>query len=512
MAGEGAATWLQCCRAFGEREGVAHALLEVLAAFRSPDPRGGPPPPPEAVFEGSFEQLEARVLARDPFAEVEGALSGEVDGEQARMFGRRLASVDGALARGGDASSRVLRVGLRVRLAGMLDSSRAGARALRMRALADFYYSQLGRHLHLRRAGGGPSLARLVEGLSWRSVVPGLSYAQLRGPSAQGPVHINLLRAEPERVRVEAHDCRGALEQGQDFLAQAAQLGAAAAVSGGFFLYSEPDIEAPSARFDPVGLLLSRGQLLSPPVFRRGAVLVDEQGRIEIGALGPEALEIELGGARLSGASMVTRAQARRGPDRASVAVVGREVVACGESLAVPLNGFVLPLPPGLARAVRLGDQLRYGPLIGAGGTRLRCAVAGGPLLRVDDQPRLDMRGEDFWGTAPPVTFSQDETGDRNLLPRLAAGRDPQGALLLAAVDGRDFERALGMSLGELGELMGLLGCVDVTNLDGGSSKRMLVEGRLVDLASTEIQTQGEREQQRARVRPVHTGLFLLPR
>ena len=34
----------------------------------------------------------------------------------------------------------------------------------------------------------------------------------------------------------------------------------------------------------PVGLLLARGRLLNPPVFRRGSVLVADSGRIEIAA------------------------------------------------------------------------------------------------------------------------------------------------------------------------------------------------------------------------------------
>jgi len=102
------------------------------------------------------------------------------------------------------------------------------------------------------------------------------------------------------------------------------------------------------------------------------------------------------------------------------------------------------------------------------------------------------MRAEDFWRTAPPVTFSQDETGDQNLLPRMGVGVDAEGRLLCAAVDGRN-EAALGMTLAGLGELMALLGCQDALNLDGGSSKRMCVRGEIVDLPTTEVARSLER-------------------
>ena len=44
------------------------------------------------------------------------------------------------------------------------------------------------------------------------------------------------------------------------------------------------------------------------------------------------------------------------------------------------------------------------------------------------------------------------------------------------------------------------------TNLDGGSSKRMVVQGRALDLASTEIVSEGVAT---VSVRPVHTALLI---
>ena len=273
------------------------------------------------------------------------------------------------------------------------------------------------------------------------------------------------------------------------------EAGALAAVSGGFFLYSEADIDPPSARYDPVGLLVSDGRLVAPPVFRRGALLVDSSGDVHLGPLGLAELRAHVGARELELGRAVTRAQAVVGPDEPSLAIVGHRVVAAGASLPVPLNGFVVP-----------GTGAPSDVVIWELPPAWRQAVAGGPTLLRAGRPALDYRAEDFWGSAPPVTFSQDETGDRNLLPRLAVGQRPDGQLIFAAVDGRDFERALGITLGGLARLLAVLGCRDAVNLDGGSSKRMVVGDAAVDLASTEVQGAGQGS---APVRPVHTAVLI---
>jgi len=135
-------------------------------------------------------------------------------------------------------------------------------------------------------------------------------------------------------------------------------------------------------------------------------------------------------------------------------------------------------------------------------------------LLVEEGKACSDLRAEDFVATAPPQTFSGDETGDLNLLPRLAVGLDPAGTLYLAAVDGRDFHHALGLTLGALSELMIGLGCDRAMNLDGGSSKRMVVEGQIVDRSSTEVRDNIEDglEEKAEHQRPVRSALFFSPR
>jgi hypothetical protein len=178
-------------------------------------------------------------------------------------------------------------------------------------------------------------------------------------------------------------------------------------------------------------------------------------------------------------------------------------------ALPIPLAGLVLALPaakasrPGWIPGARVGWRLPPEP----SGASLRDAMAGGPMLLKGGRATLDLHCEDFVGTAPPATFSQDETFDQNLLPRLAAGLDAAGRLLLCAVDGRNFARAPGLTLGSTARLLQALGCETAMNLDGGSSKRMVLGGRVLDLPTTELLADGEPGD--APVRPVHTALLL---
>jgi hypothetical protein len=391
---QGAHTWLEVCRSFALHERLDPALLELLEAFRSADPRGGPPPPPEPRFDAEFAALELELLDGDPFAGIPDALREDVDPAQAEMFARRLHAVDRALAALDSASGRLLRVGLRMRVLGILAAP--GPRALRLRALADFYYSHLGRLIHRERGEHAPTIAAMVSALKWRDVGVGLEHARLDGPSDEGPVHVNLLRVDPSRVRIEALDCRDAVDRGIDFAAYAELLGATAAVSGGFFLYSEPDIEAPSARYDPVGLLLGNGRMSSPPIFARASLLVAESGAVELARIGLDATTVDVDGHPFALAGYRTRAHGRVGPSLASVAIVGSRVVAVGTSLEIPLNGYVLTNPRSID--IEVGAPVSYGPLRCPSGAIARSGIAGGPMLLEHGQPTLDLRREDFWG------------------------------------------------------------------------------------------------------------------
>ena len=288
--------WMSICAQWGRHRGASE-IVGVLAAFGGaggPDVRrdgGGAPISPRRV-DSAMATLEQQAAADAVSLEVRirQRLAGEVDGPQAAMFARRFQAVVGLLAQAGERApaARVLRVGLVRRMAQVLAG--ASPHALRVRALVDFYYSQAAL-LHHRSPGAPPPqpMERLLSRLRWARVGPGVHHAMLTGVADRGPLRVNLLRLSG--VRLEVVDCRRDQRRvptggGDPFAAYVASTGAVAAVSGGYFLYSEPDIVSPSRRTDPVGLLVQAGQVINPPFFRRASLLQLEGGGLRIQRVG----------------------------------------------------------------------------------------------------------------------------------------------------------------------------------------------------------------------------------
>ncbi len=456
------------------------ACLGVLRAFGG---RADGPTPTLAQLEVDPHPRGARIVE---------VLDGEVDRDQAELFARRFLACAELLQRMGRGPARVLRIGLLTRIGEILKA--APPRAVRVRACVDFYTSH-GSLLH-HASPGLPGLPEILGSCSWRRIEEGLDHVLVAASTDLGPVHVNLLRVRDRPLGVV--DLRGA---DGDFATQVRARGALAGVSGGFFLYSEPDIEAPFERGEPVGLLADSTGLISPPVFRR-ATLDARDHRITTASLvGWELLghRVEAVNTLRVGPVVFNRAFGPLAPEgRVSVAIAHEQILEVTTApCAIPLNGFVLSLP----RGERVGEpvgELRW--------PDVRDQISGGPWLLRDGELVLDLLAEDFALDAPPVTFSRDETFDQNLLPRMAVGRCPDGTLIFAAIDGRNFERAPGMTLRGAAQLLAALGCRDAMNLDGGSSKRMVVGGRVVDLASTELVQAGTE----TRTRPVHNGILVL--
>ena len=466
-------SWLHSALAHGREHGLGERWLRLLLAF------GGPPRTGEAL---SLRRIEAG-LHHPPIAAV---LTGEVDAAQAEMFARRFRSVVALLTSIGNERSRILFVGLVSRVHQILQEP--GPRALRVRAAVDFYYSHGALVLH--RDAGGPSIDALVQAATPRRVADGVQHLRIAGTSAAGPLHVNALvvpgTADGRRT-VRTLDTRG-----RGGLARVvAEEGALAGTSGGFFLYSEHDIVAPSQRGDPVGLLVEDGQVKNPPVFARSSLVQREGVGIErIGLAGWTANGTAI--EAVNAPAPVAAFNRAFGPEAPTdgLQVVGDRVV--GHGRAIPLAGCVLT-------GVRTADRVRWEPV-----RTLHAALAGGPALLGPDA--LSLAAEQFAHSAPPVTFSRDETYDQNLLPRMAAGLRPDGTLVFVAVDGRNIHQAPGMTLRGTARLLHLLGCTRAMNLDGGSSKRMVVEGEVVDLPSTEV-VAGQATV--PRIRPVHTAVLI---
>lgn len=464
--------------------GLDRGWIDILSAFEAP-----------------------YVPARSPGdlrREIVSVLSQEVDRDQAELFSRRCAQMQELLAQMDVPEARLLETFLAHRASALLEA--IPPRALRIRALVDYVFGHAAVLLH--RDPQAPPPEALVRRALLQEIAPGIAHATVQGKTTSGPVHINVLRLEGVALRAVA------LRPSADLAALSIARGADAAFSGGYFLYSEPDIAPPDLRGDPVGLVASEGRALSLPAFRRCALVQRTDGRTSISVLGPQQAIFRLRGQEIRPAAVgqpealppvaYSRAFGAASPDgpHLAVALAKGQVVAVGRgALHIPLSGLVLTLPDGVAPP-SVGDPVEVSL-----DPELSEAMSGGPSLIGSEPP--DLLAEDFAKSAPPITFSRDETHDNNLLPRLGAGIDAEGVLWVVAVDGRDMTRAPGLTLRGAGALLRALGCTSAMNLDGGSSKRMVIAGRTVDLPSTEI-TGGTGAEDR--VRPVHSALLAFRR
>jgi hypothetical protein len=457
-------------------------------------------------LEGEAETLLPRLAAR-----IEQRLAGELDAAALARIRRRFLELDAGLASLSLGEARILRVGLVFRMAEVLE--RAHRRRSRVRDLIDFYFCR-GATLRHRRPGQA-SVFEAARSLRWRALGSGVWGATLRGRFREGPLTVRLLRLRDHRFEplLFAEGCA-------DLPRLASERGARVATSSGYILASEMDIEAPSRAGDPVGLLAAQGEVINPPTFPRAALL-DGPGGLSIRRVGPVGFALSVGGRRFEieglneseGLGRRVLAFNRiwgRGPPSSPegapirvLTLLGRHLLAVdGQSEGpeevplIPKAGLALALP---AEALsfeeahgRIGQELRF-----AAPFELRAAAAA----------------ESFTPEVPPYTFSADETFGLNQLPRMAAGLRPNGDLLLAAVDGRNFACSVGMTLGQCSGLVAALGCDRALNLDGGDSKRMTIDGLVLDRPGCELEWDPSPDTDTsAPIRPVYSALLWRPR
>lgn len=515
--------WLQVCQRFVRERGLDAGHIDPLRAFAATAEHVHPQLADPTL---DFAELarRCRELAASLGRDIEDALRGELPPEGQRHYARRFVQLWAGLVELASPEAALLGVGLVARMAEIL--ARPRRRRSRIRDLIDFYFCRGSVLLH--RPLAQASVFAAARDLDWRPLGPGLEHAAITGHFLEGPARINLLRAREHTF--EAH-LPGEPIVDLGAFAQARDL--AFASSGGYILGSQMDIQAPSEHGDPVALFVREGEVLNPPVFPRCA-LIAGPGGLAMRRVGLVGFEFELGpgvggGRRRSIAGYnqsaglgeeilaFSRTWGPRSPELPgrglALAILGRRILAAGPGpLAIPKAGFVLTLPKA---EVDVGRE-ELGALVGRAlsffppaSLAMRSAVAAGPLLLDGGQPVIDLEAEDFVPAVPPYTFSADETLGQNLLPRMFAGLDSSGALILAAVDGRNFKRAIGMSLSQGAALMQALGCHRAINLDGGDSKRLAVEGRVVDLPGCELEWDpGEDTNIDAPIRPVHSALL----
>jgi len=114
---------------------------------------------------------------------------------------------------------------------------------------------------------------------------------------------------------------------------------------------------------------------------------------------------------------------------------------------------------------IRRGDRIVFTTQLEPDLAGVPQAIGAGPILLLGGQPPA--RGLDR----------------KNLAPRTVIGFNATH-LFLVVVDGRQPRLSVGMSHGELADLMQRLGCTDALNMDGGGSSTLWLDGKVVNSPS----------------------------
>ncbi len=321
---------------------------------------------------------------------------------------------------------------------------------------------------------------------TWRELAPGVVLEEVHRWSPAGPQAFWVTRIAPGSARLRVvradpgPDGRPGLQPVSEL---ARKVGAIVAVNGGFF--------SPQDRI-PLGLVQVAGELVAGPLFRRSALTVAPEIRIDRPQVLPwvalpdgESAEVDFMNLKPQADTLVLftvawgpRTGTAAGPDTFEAAVTGDGlVIGTGAAdLGIPPGGFVLSATGTKARWLR--DRLQRGGVVRLNGGLdeywgpVSEAIGGGPTL---------VRN----GTASVATderFRPDITKGR--AARTAVGICRDRTTLIVAIAGVVPTFSIGMTLEELAGLLVELGADSALNLDGGSSTTMWADGMVLDRPS----------------------------
>lgn len=318
-------------------------------------------------------------------------------------------------------------------------------------------------------------------------VAQGVKFGVQRRGELFGPVMVNFLTVAPREplLNLRIGLGRGGTQGLETVSAIVRRLGALAGVNGTFF----------HTNGLPLGLLVDKGVLISPPVYDRTAFLILDDGSagmdraaLRTRVMLPDGMLLVQGVNRQRKNDEVVIYNEAFGPVTPRSPAVCELVVRDGVVVKVAQGGT--PLLPGTVvvageptnrlKLVRAGQPVDVvwelsllGNQVTLPGSRVHFALGAGPRLLANGQLQVTAEEERF---RPDVAMGR--------APRTALGVTADGGLLLVTVDGRQGNLAVGMTLEELARLMLELGAKEAMNLDGGGSTTMVVQGRVVNTPS----------------------------
>ena len=243
---------------------------------------------------------------------------------------------------------------------------------------------------------------------------------------------------------------------------------------------------------EPLGLLSSKGKLLSVPLFKRSAFGIFNGERALLGNPGFSGKvvtgksEFSLEGINQSGngaKGKILVYTPEYGPTTKTsgsgleLAIADGRIAAVQENdTPVPPQGFVVGVrgePAPEMSETKFWDKVKFKWGLTPPWDVADFAVSGGPMLLDEGEEHITWKEEHF-----------SKAFCTTAAPRTAIGIGSDSEVYLVVADGRDEKRNRGLSLSELAKIMKRIGCKSAVNLDGGGSTTMWIDGKVVNRPS----------------------------
>jgi len=252
----------------------------------------------------------------------------------------------------------------------------------------------------------------------------------------------------------------------------------------------------------PLGLIISNGRLVSPPLFNKPAFLVGEDRGLsirrvscELGLtlrasrtsveLGPETRNLENPGAGPCFYDLFHDAPTLPGDGRSLVRLVGNRIMEIvdsksGENPPVLPVGLVVSFPAG-----EVPSDWEVGRALAieiAGLEGIANAVEAGPLLLDEGEITIDMEREG-WKTRTSIQSQAARIDYLDMRgPKIAIGLDDQGTLVVLAVNGR-IRESVGATHTEMAEILLERGMQSAMGFDPGGSATLVIGEEILNIS-----------------------------
>jgi hypothetical protein len=342
-----------------------------------------------------------------------------------------------------------------------------------------------------------------ISAQDFRAIRDGIEYAETTRGTKEAPVHINLLRLDLTKVRldiVHAMDSAIGVEKTSSI---ATRYGAIAAINAGFFRLDKSIFAGDSA-----GILQINGKLLSESYGSRIALLIKNWSVTQVSFYHINFSEKVSIGNRDFEISGINRERkddelikftpefhntTLTTPNGIEIIIRRNKITQIFDgkgSTEIPKDGFVLSasgkMREQLLQSIRINLKVQITELINT----------------TEPKGYIDvLEAEDIVGGVPQlirnskieITWEREKAAKafvETRHPRTAVAKLKDGKFLMVTVDGRQEGWSVGMNLNELAAFLLALGATDAMNLDGGGSTTMFLDGKVVNRPSDK---EGER-------------------